>query len=136
MVNSPNPRAGSAGAVFQGIGNTQVSTVTFQYGTLAAATGVDGAVSSIAPVLVIDDQPSGSAVNTRFLPVSSGTVTSSSGSGLTTVSFNANQLQIAGQVQRIGIALYQRGTVAVDNITVNGVRSSGLLAQGQQSFPF
>jgi hypothetical protein len=135
LVNSTNPKIGSTGAAFQGIANTQVSSVSFQFGTLAAASGQATAGIGISPLLVIDDQPTGSTLNTRFVPVSAGTV-SQNGSGLTTVSFTANQLGLSGQVQRIGISLAQRGVVVVDNITVNGVRSSGIIAQAQQSFPF
>jgi hypothetical protein len=54
---------------------------------------------------------------------------------LTTVSFSANQLRINGQVQRIGVLLSQRGTVVIDNVSINGVAPSGILAQAQQSFP-
>ncbi|HEY9732191.1 MAG TPA: hypothetical protein V6C89_09770 [Drouetiella sp.] len=135
LVNSTNAKIGSTGAVFQGVANTQVSNVSFQYGSLAAVSGQSTAASTISPVLVIDDQASGSTLNTRFVPVSAGSV-SNNGAGLTTVSFTAAQLGLSGQVQRIGISLAQRGVVVVDNITVNGVRSSGIIAQAQQSFPF
>ncbi|MBS1955805.1 MAG: hypothetical protein JST89_16595 [Cyanobacteria bacterium SZAS-4] len=137
LVNSTDPRIGSAGAVFQGIANTQISTVTFQFGSVAAAAGQSGASNSVSPLLAIDDQPNGSAVTTRYLPISSGTVSNArNGVGLTTVTFNANQLRTTGQVQRIGVVLSQRGTVAIDNITVNGAAANGILAQAQQSFPF
>lgn len=137
LVNSTNPRIGSTGAVFQGVANTQISTVTFQYGTLAAASGQSNSVSNIAPVLVVDDLANGSTLSTRFIPVSSGTVSNTNnGTGLTTVTFTATQLGLSGPVQRIGLSLNQRGVVVVDNITVNGASSSGILAQAQQSFPF
>lgn len=137
LVNSTDPRIGSVGAVFQGINNTQVSSVQFSYGTLAAVSGQVGVNNTtVTPVLVIDDQPNGATTSTtRYLPVASGT-RSTNNQGLTTVTFDANQLRISGQVQRIGVALSQRGVVVIDNIRVNGVASSGLLAQGQQSFPF
>lgn len=138
LVNSTDARVGSAGAVFQTVGSTQISTVSFQFGSVAAAAGQAGASSSsVSPMLAIDDQPNGAAVTTRYIPISSGTVTNSSnGLGLTSVTFNANQLLTNGQVQRIGVVLTQRGTVAIDNIQVNGVSSNGIVAQAQQSFPF
>ncbi|MFN8551358.1 MAG: hypothetical protein U0103_07715 [Candidatus Obscuribacterales bacterium] len=137
LINSTNPRFGSTGAVFQGISNTQISTVSFQYGTLGAPGSQLISASGVAPVLVVDDQPSGSFLSTRFIPISAGTISNSNnGSGLTTVSFNANQMGLSGPVQRIGISLSQRGVVVVDNITVNGAPPSGILARAQASFPF
>lgn len=136
LINSTNPRFGSTGAVFQGISNTQISTVSFQYGTLGAPGGQVVSTSGVAPVLVVDDQPNGSFLSTRFIPISAGTISNASGSGLTTVSFNANQLGLSGPVQRIGISLSQRGVVVVDNISVNGAPPAGILARAQASFPF
>ncbi|HEY9679300.1 MAG TPA: hypothetical protein V6C76_14935 [Drouetiella sp.] len=141
LTPTQNPLYGSTGAAFQGAENSTITSISFQYGALSSTNGTNNQITSstaFAPVLAIDDQTNtGTGVKTRYLPVTAGTlVTPTNGIGLTTVTFNANQLNIQGRVSHIGVTFLQQGTILVNNITVNNSASQGLIAQGNQTYPF
>jgi hypothetical protein len=134
LISSTNPKFGSAGALFQGVSNTPISTISFQFGQLANLSGVT-TPTNLAPMLVIDDGANGLLVNTRFIPVTAGTL-HNDGGGLTTVTFNSSQLNISGLAQNVGVAFSQQGSIVVDNVQVNGTPSTGIVALSTSTFPF
>lgn len=153
LEDSSNPRLGSSGVLFQGISNVPVTQVAFQYSPISTTNGFTNGDLSVAPYLAVDD----SSGQTKYFSIASalvasnyqlnllsGNFNSSSGSSnssaldnaFISVVFNTAQLGIQGNVQRIGLVQFKRGIVFVNNITVNGVQSTGTLTQNSNTFPF
>ncbi|HEY9734331.1 MAG TPA: hypothetical protein V6C89_20635 [Drouetiella sp.] len=162
LEDSPNPRTGSAGVLFQGLSSTSVTSVGFQYSPVSTSNGFTNSDLYVAPYLVVDDNSG----RTKYFPITSALVASnysinalngnlnssstgttgstgtSSSNGTTldnafiSVVFNTTQLGIQNPVRRIGLVQFKRGIVFVKDITVNGATSKGTLTQNLNTFPF
>ncbi|MBS1955242.1 MAG: hypothetical protein JST89_13735 [Cyanobacteria bacterium SZAS-4] len=154
LVDSTDPRNGSAGIEVRGVQNQTVRNVSFQYSPISSSTGLISSNIFSAPYLAVTD----SSLRTRYLPISSGTVVSNvalnaaqtnssyiTSSNFTsgtlnnafiTVNFNSAQLGTQGNIQKLGLVLFKSGIVLVKDVRINGSAAPGIVAQSSNSFPF
>jgi hypothetical protein len=158
LENSTNARANSTGIVFPNSSNVPIQSISFMYSPLNLITGMVSNDITQAPVLVVTDN---NGLRTRSFPVTSGLLatnaalnafnaafgttsvsassTTSTGTlppGFLTATFTQAQLNTVGTVTQIGLVYDRAGITLLNNFSVNGAQTAGIVLGNTSGFPF